>query len=70
MNNDKTIPINMLPDKSLEVLLEKYIEKSDRYKNFRNEELDRSEKKVIEIMNELNLRKEHRSLLDVFINKY
>jgi hypothetical protein len=70
MNNNNTIPINMLPDKTLETLLEKYTEKNERYKHFVNEESDRSDKMVIMISEELKARKEQRSLLDTFINKF
>ena len=58
----------VLPDKKLEELLEKYIEKSDRYKHFVNEETDRVEQKVTEINEELKYREEQRKLLYTFIN--
>ena len=60
--------ISVLPDKKLEEMLEKYIEKSERYKHFHNEETDRSEKKVLEINEELKYREEQRKLLHTFIN--
>lgn len=56
--------IRVLPDKKLEEMLEKYIEKSDRYKFFVNEETERTELKVIEINNELKKREEERKLLN------
>ena len=56
--------IRVLPDNKLEEMLEKYIEKSDRYKFFVNEETERTELKVIEINNELKKREEERKLLN------
>jgi HPt (histidine-containing phosphotransfer) domain-containing protein len=58
----------VLPDKKLEELLEKYTEKSNRYKHFVNEETDRAEQKVTEINEELKYREEQRKLLYTFIN--
>jgi hypothetical protein len=58
----------VLPDKKLEELLEKYMEKSDRYKHFVNEETYRTEKKVLEINQELKDREEQRKLLDTFLH--
>ena len=55
------INIETLPDDKLKLLLEKYIEKNTRYKFFVNEETERSEKKLIEINNELKRRKEFRN---------
>ena len=60
--------IRVLPDKKLEEMLEKYIEKSERYKHFVNEETDRTEKKVLEISQELKDREEQRRLLHAFIH--
>lgn len=60
--------IRVLPDKKLEEMLEKYTEKSERYKHFVNEETERAEKKVIEIHQELKEREEQRKLLYAFIN--
>jgi len=60
--------IRVLPDKKLEELLEKYVEKSERYKHFVNEETDRVEKKVLEINQELKDREEQRKLLHAFIH--
>lgn len=60
--------IRVLPDKKLEEMLEKYIEKNERYKHFVNEETDRSEKKVIEINEELKYREEQRKLLSAFMH--
>jgi hypothetical protein len=60
--------IRVLPDKKLEELLEKYVEKSERYKHFVNEETDRAEKKVLEINQELKDREEQRKLLHAFIH--
>jgi len=60
--------IRVLPDKKLEEMLEKYVEKNERYKHFVNEETDRAEKKVIEINEELKYREEQRMLLSAFIN--
>lgn len=58
----------VLPDKKLEEMLEKYIEKNDRYKHYHNEETERSEQKVLEINEELKYREEQRKLLYTFIN--
>jgi len=63
MENKNTIPINMLPDKTLEVLLEKYTEKNTRYKHFVNEESDRADKMVLMINEELKGREIFRNLL-------
>jgi hypothetical protein len=60
--------IKVLPDKKLEELLEKYIEKSDRYKHFTNEETERTEEKVLKINEELKYREEQRKLLFSFMN--
>jgi hypothetical protein len=60
--------IRVLPDKKLEEMLEKYMEKSERYKHFVNEETDRTEKKVLEISQELKEREEQRKLLHAFIH--
>jgi hypothetical protein len=60
--------IRVLPDKKLEEMLEKYVEKSERYKHFVNEETDRTEKKVLEISQELKEREEQRKLLHAFIH--
>ena len=60
--------IRVLPDKKLEEMLEKYIEKNERYKHFVNEETDRTEQKVIEINEELKYREEQRKLLSAFMN--
>lgn len=60
--------IRVLPDKKLEEMLEKYMEKSERYKHFVNEETDRTEKKVLEISQELKDREEQRKLLHAFIH--
>jgi hypothetical protein len=56
-----------MPDDKLKELLEKYIEKSDRYKRFVNEETDRTEEKLIEINQELKSREEFRKGLKVVI---
>ena len=66
MDNKNTIPINMLPDKTLEVLLEKYTEKNERYKHFVNEESDRADKMVLMISAELKEREDQRRLLHAF----
>ena len=60
--------IRVLPDKKLEEMLEKYIEKNERYKHFVNEETDRAEQKVIEINEELKYREEQRKLLSAFMH--
>jgi hypothetical protein len=60
--------IRVLPDKKLEEMLEKYMDKSERYKHFVNEETDRTEKKVLEISQELKEREEQRKLLHAFIH--
>jgi hypothetical protein len=52
---------NVLPDEKLEELLMKYVEKSERYKFFVNEETDRTEQKVLDIHNELKRREEFRN---------
>ena len=57
------IQIETLPDDKLKLLLEKYVEKNTRYKFFVNEETERSEKKLIEINNELKRREEFRNSL-------
>jgi len=54
---------NVLPDEKLEELLMKYVEKSERYKFFVNEETYRTEEKVLEINNEIKRREEFRNLL-------
>ena len=56
-----------MPDDKLKELLEKYIEKNDRYKRFVNEETDRTEEKLIEINQELKSREEFRKGLKVVI---
>jgi predicted flavoprotein YhiN len=66
MDNKNTIPINMLPDKTLETLLEKYTEKNERYKHFVNEESDRADKMVLMISAELKEREDQRRLLHAF----
>jgi hypothetical protein len=53
----------MLPDEKLKELIEKYVEKSERYKLFVNEETDRTEQKLIKINNELKKREEFRRTL-------
>jgi len=53
-----------MPDDKLKELLEKYVEKSERYKNFVNEETTRTEEKLIFINNELKSREEFRSRLN------
>jgi hypothetical protein len=63
MENKNTIPINMLPDKTLEVLLERYTEKNTRYKHFVNEESDRADKMVLMINEELKERERFRNLI-------
>lgn len=60
--------IRILPDKKLEEMLEKYIDKSERYKHFVDEETDITEKKVLEISQELKEREEQRKLLHAFIH--
>jgi len=52
-----------LPDEKLKELIEKYVEKSERYKLFVNEETDRTEQKLIKINNELKKREEFRRTL-------
>ena len=54
---------SMLPDEKLKELIEKYVEKSERYKLFVNEETDRTEQKLIKINNELKKREEFRRTL-------
>jgi hypothetical protein len=54
---------SVLPDKKLKELIEKYVEKSERYKLFVNEETDRTEQKLIKINNELKKREEFRRTL-------
>ena len=62
--------ISVLPDEKLKEMLEKYIEKNERYKHFVNEETDRSKMKLIEINEELRRREEfRRQLSDTFICK-
>ena len=55
--------IETLPDDKLKELLEKYVEKNTRYKFFVNEETERSEKKVLEINNEMKRREEFRNTI-------
>jgi hypothetical protein len=55
--------LKTMPDKKLEELLEKYVEKNTRYKFFVNEETDRSENILIEINNELKDREIFRNSL-------
>lgn len=55
--------MKMLPDKELTNLLEKYIEKSERYKHLANEEHDRTELKVLAIQQELKNREDLRKLM-------
>ena len=42
--------LRTLPDKKLEELLEKYTEKNTRYKHFVNEETDRTENIVYQLI--------------------
>lgn len=53
-----------MPDDKLKELLEKYVEKNERYKFFVNEETERTEQKLIFINNELKSREEFRSMLN------
>lgn len=55
--------ISVLPDEKLKEMLEKYVEKNERYKHFVNEETDRTELKLIEINEELKRREEFRGQL-------
>ena len=57
--------ISTLPDNKLKEMLEKYVEKNERYKHFVNEETERSEMKLIEINEELKNREEFRKRLKV-----
>ena len=59
--------IRTMPDDKLQIMLEKYVEKYERYKQFVNEETERAEAKVIEISNELKSREEFRKNLKVVI---
>ena len=61
---------NVLPDEKLNELLMKYVEKNERYKFFVNEETDRTEKKLIDINNELKRREEFRNQLKEKKSKY
>jgi len=63
MSYNNNMSLNTLPDDKLKELLEKYIEKNDRYKRFVNEETDRTEDKLIEINQELKRREEFRKSL-------
>jgi hypothetical protein len=56
--------IHTLPDKKINELIEKYIEKSTRYKLCVNEETDRTEQMLIELNNELKNREEFRMLMN------
>lgn len=62
--------ISNLPDTKLNDMLEKYVEKYERYKFFVNEETERSENKLIEINNELKRREEFRNLMKGKRTKY
>ena len=59
--------IRTMPDDKLQIMLEKYVEKYERYKQFVNEETERAEEKVIEISNEIKSREEFRKNLKVVI---
>jgi hypothetical protein len=61
---------NVLPDEKLNELLMKYVEKNERYKFFVNEETDRTEKKLIDINNELKRREEFRKQMKEKKPKY
>ena len=52
-----------MPDNKLIELLEKYVEKSERYKKFVNEATERNEQNLLLINNELKSREEFRSML-------
>jgi len=58
-----------MPDDKLKLLLEKYTEKLDRYKNFVNEETDRTEDKLLFISNELKSREDFRKNLTIRFNE-
>ena len=59
--------IRTMPDDKLQIMLEKYVEKYERYKHFVNEETERAEAKVNEISNELKSCEEFRKNLKVVI---
>jgi len=61
---------NVLPDEKLNELLMKYVEKNERYKFFVNEETNRTEKKLIDINNELKRREEFRKQIKEKKPKY
>jgi len=58
-----------MPDDKLKILLEKYTEKLDRYKNIANEETERTEDKLLFISNELKSREEFRKNLTIRFNE-
>ena len=66
---DYRVTYSTMPDDKLKLLLEKYTEKLDRYKNFVNEETDRTEDKLLFISNELKSREDFRKNLSVRFNE-
>ena len=68
---DYRVTYSTMPDDKLKILLEKYTEKLDRYKNFVNEETERTEDKLLFISNELKSREDFRkNLSTLFNNRY
>jgi len=66
---DYRVTYSTMPDDKLKLLLEKYTEKLDRYKNFVNEETDRTEDKLLFISNELKSREDFRKNLTIRFNE-
>lgn len=66
---DYRVTYSTMPDDKLKILLEKYTEKLDRYKNFVNEETERTEDKLLFISNELKSREDFRKNLSIRFNE-
>ena len=66
---DYRVTYSTMPDDKLKILLEKYTEKLDRYKNIVNEETERTEDKLLFISNELKSREEFRKNLTIRFNE-
>ena len=66
---DYRVTYSTMPDDKLKILLEKYTEKLDRYKNFVNEETERTEDKLLFISNELKSREDFRKNLTIRFNE-
>ena len=60
---DFRVVYSTMPDDKLKILLEQYIEKSERCQKCVNEETERTEEKLLYINNELKSREEFRKNL-------